>query len=148
MQARALAAVAIEHFGSERQVQPPIFKGRSVRMRPRGRSSLPVVPSARPSTSRTRRSFSAVAGNKIIGRLWQLARQARPKYPRCSRPPPVRGLTLRSTRPVPAGLLGRETPRSIMCLAPQASCRHGRVTSNVRRQPWHILLMASSALLA
>ncbi len=41
-------------------------------------------------------------------------------------------LTLRSTRPVPAGVLGREAGRPIIGLAPQASCRHGRVTSNVR----------------
>jgi hypothetical protein len=46
----------------------------------------------------------------------------------------IRGLTLRSTRPAPAGGLGREAAQPIIGLAPQATCRHGRVTSNVMRR--------------
>jgi hypothetical protein len=41
--------------------------------------------------------------------------------------------------------LGRETARPIIGLAPQASCWHGRVTSNVRpRRPHRIAWMATT----
>ncbi len=108
---------------------------------PRGAAQR-AMPKAGQVRSACHRRFQPVRPALRVGRPCQwlpprgAAQSARPRWlvasSTCLWCQPGCCLTLRSTRPVPAGLLGRVAVQPIIGLAPQASCRHGRVTSNVR----------------